>query len=140
MPQNPLDLSNIMDISTSGMKAQTTRLRTIAENLANANSTPSTAGGAPYRRKLVTFKNSLDRATGENLVKVDKVVTDQSEFPKSYDPGNPAADAQGYVMKPNVNMLVEAMDMREAQRTYDANLNMADVSKSMLLKTINMLQ
>ncbi len=135
-----MDLTKIMDISTSGMEAQGTRLKTIAENLANANSLSQTAGGDPYRRKIVTFKNELDHATGENQVKVDKVLTDKSDFPTKYDPSNPSADATGYVKTPNVNSLVEAMDMREAERSYEANVNMVSVSKSMLLKTINLLQ
>jgi flagellar basal-body rod protein FlgC len=129
-----------MDISTSGMEAQGTRIKTIAENLANANSLSQTAGGDPYRRKLVTFKNVFDQTTGENLVKVDKVITDKAPFETKYDPNNPSADATGYVKMPNVNSLVEAMDMREAERSYEANLNMVSVSKSMLLKTINLLQ
>jgi flagellar basal-body rod protein FlgC len=134
-----MDLTKVMDISTSGMEAQGTRLKTIAENLANANSMATTAGGDPYRRKIVTFKNELDSTTGENLVKVDRITTDKSDFTKTYEPGSPVADAQGYVKSPNVNTLVEAMDMREAERSYEANLNMVSVSKTMLLKTINLL-
>ncbi len=135
-----MDLSKVMDISTSGMEAQGARLKVIAENLANSNSLASTPGGDPYRRKTVSFKNELDRSTGENRVAIDKISTDKTDFVQKYDPTNPAANAQGYVKTPNVNMLVEAMDMREAQRSYEANVNMVEVSKSMLLKTINMLQ
>ena len=134
------DLTQVMDISTSGMEAQGTRLKVIAENLANSNSLATTPGGDPYRRKTVSFKNEFDRASGETKVAVDKIGTDKAQFSQKYDPSNPAADAQGYVKQPNVNMLVEAMDMREAQRSYEANVNMVEVSKSMLLKTINMLQ
>ncbi len=135
-----MDLSKVMDISTSGMEAQGTRLKVIAENLANSNSLSTQAGGDPYRRKTISFKNELDRASGENKVAVNKISTDSSDFVSKYDPTNPAANAQGYVKTPNVNMLVEAMDMREAQRSYEADVNMVEVSKSMLLKTINMLQ
>jgi flagellar basal-body rod protein FlgC len=134
-----MDLTKIMDISTAGMEAQGTRLKTIAENLANANSMATTPGGDPYRRKLVTFKSELDQTTGETLVKVDKITTDKADFTKTYEPNNPVADAQGYVKQPNVNSLVEAMDMREAERGYEANLNVLSVSKTMLLKTINLL-
>ena len=134
-----MDLTQIMDISNSGMEAQGIRLKTIAENLANADSMPTTAGGDPYRRKLVTFQNHLDNATGENLVRVGSVTTDKTEFNQKYDPGNPAANAQGYVKTPNVNSLVEAMDMREAQRSYEANVQMISTSKSLLMKTINLL-
>ena len=134
-----MDLSKVMDVSTSGMEAQGTRLKVIAENLANANSLATSAGGDPYRRKTISFKNELDHTTGESRVAVDKIGTDKTDFVQKYDPGNPAANAQGYVKTPNVNMLVEAMDMREAQRSYEANVNMVEVSKSMLLKTINLL-
>jgi flagellar basal-body rod protein FlgC len=134
------DLTKVMDISTAGMEVQGTRLKVIAENLANSNSLATTPGGDPYRRKTISFKNELDRATGENKVAVSKIGTDNSDFTQKYDPTNPAADAKGYIKTPNVNSLVEAMDMREAQRSYEANVNMVEVSKSMLLKTINMLQ
>ena len=135
-----MDLSKIMNISASGMNAQGERLKTIAENLANAESAAKTAGGDPYRRKIVTFKDQLDQASGNDLVKVDKVLTDKSDFVQKYDPGNPVANAQGYVSMPNVNSLVEAMDMREAQRSYEANVSMVEASKSMLSKTISLLQ
>ena len=134
-----MDLSKVMDVSTSGMEAQGTRLKVIAENMANADSLATTAGGDPYRRKIISFKNELDHASGESHVAVNKISTDQSEFVQKYDPTNPAANAQGYIKTPNVNMLVEAMDMREAQRSYEANVSMVEVSKSMLLKTINLL-
>ena len=134
------DLLKANAIAASGMKAQATRLRVVSENLANADSIAETPGGQPYRRKLVTFKNILDRQVGADTVRVTKIVPDKSEFSKQYDPGHPAADASGYVMKPNVNTLVEMMDMREAQRSYDANVAVISTSKDMLKKTIDMLR
>jgi len=127
-------------VSAAGMKAQGDRLRVIAENLANKDSAPKTAGGDPYRRKIVTFTNVLDRELNASLVKADKVRTDDSEFPLKHDPSHPAANADGYVKLPNVNTLVELMDMREAQRSYEANLNMIEVSKSMLARTLDLLR
>ena len=134
------DLLKANAIAASGMKAQATRLRVVSENLANADSIAETPGGQPYRRKLVTFKNILDRQVGADTVRVTKIVPDKSEFSKQYDPAHPAADASGYVMKPNVNTLVEMMDMREAQRSYDANVAVISTSKDMLKKTIDMLR
>jgi flagellar basal-body rod protein FlgC len=127
-------------LSAAGMKAQGERLRVIAENLANGDSTASTPGGDPYRRKVVTFQNVLDRELHMNLVEVDRVREDKSEFPLKYDPTNPAANKDGYVKMPNVNTLIEMMDMREAQRSYEANLNMIEVSKSMLSRTLDLLR
>ncbi len=134
-----MDLIKSMMISAAGMRAQNTRMRIIAENLANAQSVASRPGEDPYRRKVVSFKNQLDRELGVPLVKVDRVRTDQSEFGKRFDPGHPAADAQGYVKLPNVRPLVETMDMRQAQRSYEANLNAIEASKQMLLRTIELL-
>jgi len=127
-------------IAASGMKAQGDRLRIIAENLANKDSAPKTKDAEPYRRKIVTFKNVLDRELDASLVKVDRVRKDESDLPLKYDPTNPAADEKGYVRMPNVNTLVELMDMREAQRSYEANLNMIEVSKSMLTRTLDLLR
>ena len=134
------DLLKTLRISSSGMKAQGTRLRVISENIANADSLAQSPGGNPYRRKTVTFKNELDRSTGLDMVRVKKIGTDQSEFQKRYDPGHPAADADGYVLTPNVNTLIEMMDMREAQRSYEANLNVIKSSKEMLMSTIDVLR
>jgi len=135
-----MDLEKNLIISAAGMKAQGERLRVIAENLANKDSAPNKAGSEPYRRKILTFKNVLDREMDASLVKVDRVRTDDSDLPLKYDPTNPAADAKGYVKMPNVKMLVELMDMREAQRSYEANLNMIEVSKSMLSRTLDLLR
>lgn len=127
-------------LSAAGLKAQGDRLRVIAENLANSKSAADTPGGDPYQRRIVTFKNVLDRENGINTVKVDKVRKDPTDFPLKYDPTHPGANAQGYVKMPNVNSLVELMDMREAQRSYEANLNMIEVSKSMLARTLDLLR
>jgi len=135
-----MDLAKIMKISAAGMQAQTLRLRTIAENIANADALSETPGGNPYRRKLVTFKNVFDKALGADKVKIDKVTTDKSDFEKRFDPQHPAADKDGYVLTPNVNPLVEVMDMRQAQRSYEANLGVIDVTRSMISRTIGLLQ
>jgi len=135
-----MDLSKTLKISAAGMQAQNARMRTIAENLANADSLAESPGADPYRRKMLTFKNALDRATGVELVRPDKVIRDKSDFQKRYDPNHPAADADGYVQAPNVNSLIEVMDMRQAQRGYEANLNVIEVAKTMLLRTIDILR
>lgn len=134
------ELKNTQSIALSGMKAQTERLRVISENLANVDSTAQTPDGNPYRRKVVTFKSELDKATGASKVKVGKVTTDQSEFQRKYDPKHPAADKDGYVLTPNVNPLIEMMDMREAQRSYEANLAVISSSKQLLSRTVEMLK
>ena len=135
-----MDLDKAMAISASGMSAQATRLRVIAENLANQDTTGSRADRNPYRRKTVTFASKVDQASGTAAVAVKKVDVDPSEFPKRYDPSHPAADAQGYVKTPNVNSFVEIMDMREAQHSYSANLSVMQASRSMLTRTIEMLK
>ena len=135
-----MDLDRALGISAHGMNAQTTRLRVIAENLANQDTTGSKPGADPYRRKTVTFENRLDRQLGTDMVRVKQVGHDESEFPQRYDPSNPAADAAGYVKLPNVNNLVEIMDMREAERSYSANLAVMQASRSMLTRTIGLLQ
>jgi flagellar basal-body rod protein FlgC len=135
-----MDLTKTLKISAAGMQAQNARMRTIAENLANADSLGDTPGAEPYRRKMLTFKTVLDRASGVAMVQPDKVIKDRSEFQKRFDPSHPGADADGYVMAPNVNTLIEAMDMRQAQRSYEANLSVIEVAKSMLLRTIDILR
>ena len=135
-----MDLVDAIKVSASGMKAQGVRLRVISENLANANSLAETPGGDPYRRKMVSFKEVLDKSMGARVVQVNKVDFDQSDFNKRYDPTHPAADKDGYVLTPNVNNLTEMMDMREAQRSYSANLDMLDSSKHMLERTIDLLR
>lgn len=134
------DLMKTMRLSAAGMKAQGTRLRVISENIANADSLPTEPGKQPYRRRVVTFKNELDRATGLPTVRANRIRADQSEFPRRYEPGHPAADPNGYVQTPNVNTLIEMTDMREAQRSYEANLNTLKASKTMLQGTIDILR
>ena len=134
------DLTSSSEIAAKGMKAQATRLRVISENLANADSTAETAGGQPYRRKVVTFRNQLDKTLGADTVKVKKILNDQSKLPSKYDPSHPGANAQGYVLTPNVNPLIEMMDMREAQRSYEANMNVISTSRSMVAKTLDLLK
>ncbi len=135
-----MDLSKALTISARGMDVQTTRLRVIAENLANQDTTGDVPGADPYRRKTVTFEQKMDNAVGAETVRVKQVGTDKADFPKRYDPSHPAADAQGYVHTPNVNSFVEVMDMREAQRSYSANLNVMQVTRSMLTRAIELLK
>jgi flagellar basal-body rod protein FlgC len=135
-----MDLQKSLQISFAGMNAQGTRLRVIAENLANAESTSPTPGGEPYRRKVVTFQSVFDKSVGASSVKVSHIKPGGGDFERKYDPGNPGADAEGYVLKPNVNPLLELMDMREAQRSYQANLDTIDAAKSMISRTIDLLR
>jgi flagellar basal-body rod protein FlgC len=134
------DLKVSSEIAAKGMKAQATRLRVISENLANADSTAETPGGEPYRRKLITFRNQLDKALGADTVRVKKIFNDPSMLASKYDPAHPGANAQGYVLTPNVNPLIEMMDMREAQRSYEANMNVISTSRSMVAKTLELLK
>ena len=134
------DIIKTMRISGAGMKTQGARLQVIAQNVANANSLPQAEGGQPYRRQVMTFKNAFNEALGMNTVRVDKVRPDRSEFGKRFDPNHPAADEDGYVLTPNVNMLIEMTDMREAQRSYEANLNVIKSSKAMLNSTLDVLR
>ncbi|MBW8880110.1 MAG: flagellar basal body rod protein FlgC, partial [Asticcacaulis sp.] len=118
-----------MAVAASAMKAQQARMRVVAENIANADSTGRTAGSDPYRRQTPVFTAApIDGATG---VKLAQVVPDMTDFTLEYDPSHPAADAQGYVKKPNVDPLIETMDMREAQRAYEANLNVIETARAM---------
>ena len=135
-----MDFNASMVIAASGMRAQSNRMRIIAENIANANSTASTPDGDPYRRKVATVKSDFDRDLNATLVQSGKPIADMSEFRSQYDPGNPAADKQGYVKLPNVNPLIEVMDMREAQRSYEADLNVMEATKSMLSRTVDLLK
>ena len=135
-----MDLTKALTISARGMDAQSTRLRVIAENLANQDTTGDTAGADPYRRKTVTFQQKMDDSLGAETVSVKNIGTDKAEFPKRYDPSHPAADAQGYVHTPNVNSFVEVMDMREAQRSFSANLNVMEVTRSMLTRAVELLK
>jgi flagellar basal-body rod protein FlgC len=134
-----MDYNKGMNISAAGMRAQSMRMRVIAENIANQNST-ATEGNEPYRRKLVNFKNVLDRELGVSLVQVQGVAYDQSAFGTKFDPGHPMANAEGYISTTNVKGLVETMDMKDAQRTYQANVSAIEASKKMMLQTIELLK
>ena len=134
------DLISTLKISAAGMKVQGSRLRVFAENLANVDSLPTEPGKSPYRRKTIFFQNILDRKLGLNLVEVKKVGLDKSEFSSRLDPSHPAANEDGYVKIPNVKTLVEVMDMREAQRSYEANLTAIRSARSMLTRTIDLLR
>ncbi|HVP84798.1 MAG TPA: flagellar basal body rod protein FlgC [Rhizomicrobium sp.] len=135
-----MDLNTSMIVAASGMRAQSTRMRIIAENIANQNSTSQTHGGDPYRRKVATVKSDFDRELNATLVKPGKPVSDMTDFRMQFDPGNPAADSKGYVKLPNVNSLIEVMDMREAQRSYEADISVMEASKSMLARTVDLLR
>ena len=134
-----MDFSKSMAVAASGLRAQTDRMKVIAENIANANSTSPIKGGDPYRRKIATITPSFDRELDATLVNAGKPLADRSDFRSQYDPGNPNADKQGYVKLPNVDSLVEIMDMREAQRSYEADLSVMESTKQMLAKTVDLL-
>lgn len=136
---NETELVKSIMVSASGLRAQSERMRVIAENMANADLLPQAPGLDPYRRKTVTFKSLLDREQNVDLVKIKKVGFDRSDFTRVYDPGHPGADNDGYVLKPNVNTLIEAMDMREAQRSYEANVNALETARAMLMRTIGII-
>lgn len=135
-----MNLEHSLAIGSAAMTAQAVRLRVVAENLANAESTASEPGGDPYRRRLVSFENRLDRELGVERVAVRRYTTDPSPFELRYEPGHPAADERGYVKYPNVNPLIELMDMREAQRSYEANLGAVSTAKALLQRTIDLLR
>ena len=134
------DLTRSMGIATFGLRAQAGRMRVISENIANADSTAPTSGGDPYRRKIPTFSSQLDRALDARTVALGKVATDTSDFRTRYEPSNPAADRAGYVKYPNVNPLIEMTDMREAQRSYEANLNIISATRRMIQRTLDILK
>ncbi len=135
-----MELDKALGIAASGMDAQTTRLRVIAENLANQDTTGSKPGADPYRRKTVTFEDALNKKLGTATVQVKQVGQDKSDFPMRYDPSNPAANAAGYVKVSNVNSMVEVMDMHEAERSYSANLAVMQSARAMLTRTIDLLK
>lgn len=135
-----MDFSKSLSIAAAGLKAQSGRMRIIAENIANADSAPASPSGEPYRRKIPTFKSHVDRETGASVVEAGRVRRDMTAFRTKYDPGNPAADAKGEVRMPNVNGLIENMDMREAQRSYEANLNMVTTTRKMISRTLEILK
>lgn len=135
-----MDLVKSLKIAASGLTAQSGRMRVIAENLANADSTAQTPGGDPYRRQVPSFRAEFDRELDANVVKAGPLRPDKSDFELRHEPGHPAADENGYVKLPNVNSLVESMDMREAQRSYEANLNIVQATRSMVMRTLDILR
>jgi len=135
-----MDFFKTLAIAASGLRAQSGRMRIISENIANADSTPSSPGADPYRRKIPTFEAEFDRALDVNVVELGKVQTDTSSFRLKYEPGHPSADANGNVKYPNVNPLLEMTDMREAQRSYEANINVITATRRMIQRTIDILK
>jgi flagellar basal-body rod protein FlgC len=133
-------LSAAMKIAGSGLEAQSTRLRIVSENIANARSTGDTPVADPYRRKTITFGQEMDRASGVETVNVKKIGVDEGDFATEYDPSNPAADEKGVVKLPNINILIEMADMREANRSYDANLQTIKQTRDLISSTIDLLK
>lgn len=135
-----MDLLNTIMIAASGLRAQSGRMRVISENLANANSTAQQPGGDPYRRRISTFQSEFDRELGAYTVKLGRINFDDKPFETRHEPGHPAADASGYVKLPNINPLIEMMDIREAQRSYEANLNVVQSARTMAMRTVDILR
>jgi len=135
---DPLQVA--LKVAASGLEVQSKRVRIVAENMANAQSTGNTPGAAPYTRKTISFETEIDQLTGANFVRVESIDFDSSPYPIEHDPGHPAADAKGYVRLPNVNILVEMADMREASRTYEANLQVIRQAREMISMTIDLLR
>lgn len=135
-----MDFIKSLAIAASGLRAQMGRMRIITENIANADSVSQTAGGDPYRRRIVTFSSELDRSLDAQVVKLGKVAFDSSDFLVKHEPGNPAADAKGDVKYPNVNTLIEMTDLRDAQRSYEANLNVVTATRRMVQRTLDILK
>jgi flagellar basal-body rod protein FlgC len=134
------DMNAALNVAASGLRAQTARMKVIAENIANANSTAPNPGADPYQRKVSVFGQVLNRENGTTEVKMTKVQNDTSDFRLRYDPTHPGANAEGYVKLPNVNTLIESLDMREAQRAYEANLNVVESARAMMSRTLDLLR
>ena len=134
------DMNAALNVAASGLRAQTARMKVIAENIANANSTAPNPDADPYQRKVSVFGQVLNRENGTTEVKMTKVQKDRSEFRLRYDPTHPGANAEGYVKMPNVNTLIESLDMREAQRAYEANLNVVESARAMMSRTLDLLR
>ena len=135
-----MDFLKTISVAASGLKAQSGRMRVIAENIANANSTGQAPGEDPYRRRVVTFRSSFDRELESQTVALGKISPDRTDFTIKHEPGHPAADAQGHVKYPNVNSLIESVDMREAQRSYEANINVIGATRRMIARTLDLLR
>lgn len=134
------DLNKAMQIATSGMLAQNVRTRIISQNIANADSLASTPGGTPYQRQTVSFRNVFDREVGVDTVQINDIGVDKTEFERRFEPGHPAADENGYILLPNVNSMIEMVDLTAAQRAYQANLRVVDVARTMVSNTIELLR
>ncbi|NMA98019.1 MAG: flagellar basal body rod protein FlgC [Phyllobacteriaceae bacterium] len=135
-----MDFNSSLRIAATGLQAQSARMRVIAENIANADSAGKAPGDEPYRRRIPTFQTTFDAEVGGRVVEVGRLAYDMSDFSSRYEPGHPAADETGYVQYPNVNTLIETVDMREAQRSYEANLNVVSVTRQMLGRTLDLLR
>jgi flagellar basal-body rod protein FlgC len=135
-----MDLLKSIAIAASGLRAQSGRMQVISENIANADSTPTRAGGDPYRRQIATFQTEMDRTLGARVVKLGATAQDPSDFQVKNQPGHPAADASGDVKYPNVNPLIEMTDLRDAQRSYSANLNVISATRAMIQRTLDILK
>jgi flagellar basal-body rod protein FlgC len=135
-----MDFLKSLAIAAAGLRAQSGRMRVISENIANADSTSTDPGGDPYRRRIPTFRNELDATLGVKLVELGPVATDPADFHSKYEPGHPSADATGMVKYPNVNTMIEMTDMREAQRSYDANINVITATRTMVQRTLDILR
>ncbi len=135
-----MDFMKTISIAASGLKAQSGRMRVIAENIANANSTGQTPGADPYRRRITMFKSSFDRELQAQVVELGRIQPDRSDFTTKVEPGHPAADEKGHVKYPNVNSLIESVDMREAQRSYEANINVIGATRRMIARTLDLLR
>jgi flagellar basal-body rod protein FlgC len=135
-----MDFLKTLAIAASGLKAQSGRMRVIAENIANSDSTASSAGGEPYRRRITSFRSAFDRELQAQVVSLGRVQNDRSDFVTRHEPGHPSADAKGDVKYPNVNPLIETVDLREAQRSYEANLSVIGATRRMITRTIDLLR
>ena len=133
-------LSTALKVASSGLGAQSERLRIVSENLANAQSTATIPGGEPYQRKTIAFAAELDRASGGTFAEVGAIDRDRTSFPVEYIPGHEAADEFGYVKMPNVNPLIEMADMREANRSYEANLQVIKQARELISMTIDLMR
>jgi flagellar basal-body rod protein FlgC len=135
-----MDLMKAIAIAASGLRAQSGRMQVISENIANADSTPTRVGGDPYRRQIATFQSAMDSALGARIVKLGPVKTDRSDFRVNNEPGHPVADVNGNVKYPNVDPLIETTDLRDAQHSYTANLNVIGATRAMLQRTLDILK
>ncbi|MEP4377568.1 MAG: flagellar basal body rod protein FlgC [Alphaproteobacteria bacterium] len=134
------DLNKAMQIAASGMLAQNVRVRIISQNIANVDSLATSPNQLPYQRQTVSFRNVFDRTLDTHKVAVHDIGVDNSEFSRRFEPGHPAADDTGYVLLPNVKTMIEMVDLRAAQRSYQANLRVVDVARTMVSRTLELLQ